>query len=74
MTLIRYNPKGTLSRVSRDFDTFYDSFFKAPVFSAACDCDFTPRVDIVEAADVVNLQMELPGMKKDEIKVLVEDG
>ncbi len=74
MTLVRYNPKRVVSSVDRDFDTVFDSFFKAPVFRSEYNCDFMPRIDIVEEKDSISLQIELPGMKKDEIKVVVEDG
>ncbi|UCD94015.1 MAG: Hsp20/alpha crystallin family protein [Candidatus Zixiibacteriota bacterium] len=74
MTLVRYNPNRLMAGVARDFDGLIDSFFKAPVFRSNCDCDFMPRVDIVEDKDNIRLQFELPGMEKDEIKVVVEDG
>jgi HSP20 family protein len=37
------------------------------------ECDFMPRVDIVDEKDTVNVHIELPGMKKDDIKVIVEN-
>ena len=74
MTLVRYNPNRLMANVGRDFDGLIDSFFRAPVFKGNCDCDFMPRVDIVEDKDNIRLQFELPGMEKNEIKVLVEDG
>ncbi|MBN2227052.1 MAG: Hsp20/alpha crystallin family protein [candidate division Zixibacteria bacterium] len=74
MTLVRYNPNRVLNRISQDFDSVLDSFFRAPVFKNDASCDFMPRVDIVEDKESINLHVELPGMKKDDIKVLVEDG
>jgi len=74
MTLVRYNPNRVLSGISRDFDSMLDSFFRAPVFKSDVCCDFMPNVDIVENKDSISLHMELPGMKKDAIKVMVEDG
>jgi len=74
MALIKYNPNRWLNRTTCDFDDIVDSFFKAPVFRNGIDRDFMPRVDIVEDKEKLNLLVELPGMEKDEIKVLVEDG
>jgi HSP20 family protein len=74
MTLVRYNPDRVLSNVSRDFDTIVDSLFRAPLFKWSADCNFAPRVDIIEDKDSVTLQAEIPGMKKEQIKVMVEDG
>ncbi len=74
MTLVRYNPNRVLNRMSRDFDSVLDSFFHAPVFKNDACCEFIPRVDIVEDKESIGLHVELPGMKKDDIKVLVEDG
>jgi HSP20 family protein len=74
MTLVRFNPKRAFAGAANDFDSVFNSFFNAPVSSDSCNCDFMPRVDIVEDKDSLFLQFELPGMKKEEIKVVVEDG
>ena len=74
MTLVRYNPKHWLNRAGRDFDSIFDSFFDTPALRAGSSCDFTPRVDIIEDKKSVRLEVELPGMEKDQIKVVVEDG
>lgn len=74
MTLVRFNPNRVLANVTRDFDAIVDSFFRAPLFRGSADGSFMPRVDITEDKDSVTLQAELPGMEKDEIRVVVEDG
>ena len=37
------------------------------------DADFMPRVNIEETKDNVSLTFELPGMEKDNIKIMVKD-
>nr|MBN2276293.1 Hsp20/alpha crystallin family protein [candidate division Zixibacteria bacterium] len=74
MTLVRYNPNRLLKNFGGEFDSFFENFFNAPVFKGNTDCDFMPRVDIVENKEAIDLHFELPGMEKDQIKVMVEDG
>jgi len=74
MRLVRYNPNRAAERISRDFEGLFDSFFGVPSVRVSGKGDFSPRVDIVENEDNMTVVAEVPGMKKDAIKVLVEDG
>ena len=74
MTLVRYNPSRWLNRSSRDFDSIFDSFFNGHTCRSEAGCDFMPRIDIIDDKDALRLEVELPGMEKDAIKVMVEDG
>ncbi|PKK84550.1 MAG: hypothetical protein CVT49_02960 [candidate division Zixibacteria bacterium HGW-Zixibacteria-1] len=74
MTLVRYNPNRWLNTANRDFDSIFDSIFNTPTLRAEGGCDFMPRVDIIEDKKSIRLEVELPGMEKDQIKVVVEDG
>jgi len=73
MTLIRYNPNRLVSRVNRDFDSIFDSFLNFP-WHRSVNGDFTPRIDVVEDKEKMELRAELPGMEKDAIKVTFENG
>jgi HSP20 family protein len=73
MTLVRFNPNRLLGNLTRDVDSVFDSFFKAPVFRPSGDDDFMPRADILDEKDMVKINVELPGMKKDDIKVTVDE-
>lgn len=70
MTLVRYNPNHWLNRMSRDLDGMFGAMAKEPASCRNC----MPRVDIIEDSHNLMLEVELPGMDKDEIKVMVEDG
>ncbi len=73
MTLVRYNPNRVLKDFGHDFDHVFDSFFRMPSTMKSCNCDFMPSVDITDDKDHVRIDVELPGMKKEDIKVTVED-
>jgi len=57
------------------FDRFFDDFWTpAHVESGTTDAFFTPRVDIVAQNDHYEIKAELPGVKKDDLNVMLEDG
>lgn len=74
MTLVRYNPIRNLTRWNQDIDSMFDSFFGEKNLFARDSGSFMPRVDIVDEKDTVRLEMEMPGMNKEDIKVTVENG
>lgn len=74
MTLVRYNPIRNLTRWNQDIDSMFDSFFGEKNLFARDSGGFIPRVDIVDEKDTVRLEMEMPGMNKEDIKVTVENG
>ncbi len=74
MTLVRYNPIRNLTRWNQDIDSMFDSFFGEKNLFARDSVGFMPRVDIIDEKDTVRLEMEMPGMNKEDIKVTVENG
>ena len=71
MALIRWQPQAAFS-VNRDIDKLVNQFWgEMPTFK---EVGSTPRVDIAENEQAFILQAELPGMKKEEISVSLEDG
>jgi len=68
MTLI---PRSSLF----DMDKFFDDFY-APVRreGGAMSSFFTPRVDIKENGDHYEISAELPGVKKEDLHLHLEDG
>ncbi|MFH2035039.1 MAG: Hsp20/alpha crystallin family protein [Candidatus Zixiibacteriota bacterium] len=74
MTLVRFNPNMALARANRDFDGMIDSILNGvPTFNKKECCDFSPRVDVIENVDNVIMAAEIPGLEKNEIKIVVED-
>ena len=69
MKLIRYNPFNEIDFWGNRFDNFFnDSFFRTRQNDG-----FTPAVDIVSNGDTITLNVELPGMGKEDISVNVEN-
>jgi HSP20 family protein len=69
MKLVRYNPFNELSFFGNSFnDLFNDSFF-----SKKSSESWYPAVDILNEKDNIVLNVELPGMKKEDISVNIED-
>jgi len=58
--------------VANDMDEFFNDFWRWPFVSRRDT--FAPATDIEETDKEYALTFELPGMKKDDIKVSVEDG
>ena len=71
MTYLTFKPKR--NNFSRQIDRMLNDFFAAPTVWGERDSDFVPRVNITDSKDNVALTFELPGMKKEDIKVTVKD-
>jgi HSP20 family protein len=56
--------------LQREMDRLFNDFMKP----LRADFDFYPRVDAYETDDKVVLELEIPGVQKDELKITVEDG
>ena len=80
MSIVRYeNP-----RAMRPWNAFEDlerelagAFSALPGLlggRAACANDWVPAVDVTESKDAFNLEADLPGLGKEDVKVSVEDG
>ena len=61
-----FNP---LRDLQREIDKVFDGFFRG----SRQDLGFFPAVDVYETPDSVVVEVEVPGMKKDNIKITVED-
>jgi HSP20 family protein len=69
MKLVRYNPFNELNFWGNSFNDFFnDSLFKAKT-----DESWYPAVDILNENDHVVLNVELPGLKKEDIAINIED-
>lgn len=71
MTLMRYNrPSNDVA--SKRFSDIMDEFFN-DALSARRD-NFVPSIDISETDDTFLISAELPGMKKEDIDISLENG
>ncbi len=69
MTLIKYNRENRPAL----FSSFMDRFFNDDFFGGASMNSFTPKVDIAETDKNFEIQFYVPGMKKDEINIDIND-
>jgi HSP20 family protein len=58
-----------------DMDKVFDSFFAPSRYATAGEkAFFSPQVDIVEKTDHYEIKADLPGVKKEDLKVNLENG
>jgi len=72
MTLVRWTP-GSMLGFRNEFDQLFDSFFNTPVKEETSITAFAPAVDIEEKEKEFRITAELPGLKKEEIKINIKD-
>ncbi len=61
------------NRIANDFDAIVNSFLNTSKHKSDNGSSFMPKVNIEETKDDVTLTFEIPGMEKDNIKVVVKD-
>ncbi len=71
MALTKYNPVN-YSPVS--FRSLVDRFFNDDFNGGMNVSEFSPRVDIAETEKAFEIEFSLPGVKKDDIRIDVNDG
>lgn len=77
-TVVRYNPHRSTFGPSV-FDQFFNRFFDEARTSRTEDDDlavstWTPAADVRETEEAVTVDLELAGLKKEDIEVSLEDG
>lgn len=70
MALIKYNPSDYRPVT---FGNFMDRFFNDDFVGGKSLSKFSPQVDIAETDKEFELHFHVPGMKKDDIKIDVQD-
>lgn len=71
MTLLKYNRPST-NVLSKNFSDVLDEFFNDAVRTNRES--FVPGIDISETDDKFHITAELPGMKKDDIDISLDNG
>ena len=70
MTLVKFRPWIDQENLNRSVKRI---FGEMPDFFGS-DSAFFPRVDIIEAEKELKINVELPGLKREDVKLIVENG
>lgn len=70
MSLVRFDPFRGFENLSRRMHDFVGEFDKGFNFEYG---SFAPRVDIMEDEKTLSVHAELPGIKKEDVKVSIND-
>jgi len=83
MSLVRWNPTRDLSAfpsdvlsMRKEINRLFDNFFHGDLAdtTSAFTSAWVPAVDIAEHEGDFVVRMELPGVKKDEVKITMQEG
>ena len=72
MDLVRWEPFAGLNNLHSVFNDLFDGTFERPAQRSVEK--WHPAVDVLEGPDAYLVRAELPGMKREDIKVEVKDG
>lgn len=70
MTLIKFEPLRELENLSERFNRYLGDFSN---FNFTITDTFNPRIDISDDEKNINIVAEIPGVKKENIKVTLQD-
>ncbi len=72
--LVRAPERRSLFNMFDDFDTFFDDFWRPSRTLAENGRAAVPAVDVIETDREYVIKAELPGVKKDDLNVSIQDG
>ena len=70
MTLIKFEPLRELDSFHNRIQRYFDDFTN---FGFSINDTFNPRIDISEDKENINVTAEIPGVKKENIKITLQD-
>jgi HSP20 family protein len=70
MTLIKFEPLKEFESLQNQIKKYFDDF---PSFGFNYENSFSPRIDISEKDDKILVEAEIPGVKKDDLKITLQD-
>ena len=81
MAIVRWNPvrdlppfPGDILGIQREINQMFDSFLRGETGeSAQAHSSWKPAVDIVEHDDAYIAKVELPGVRKEDVKITMQD-
>ncbi len=71
--ITRWDPFKEISSLREEIDRLFDSFFGRKFFLAEREHIFSPAIDVEETEDSFIIRAEVPGMKKEDIKVTIDE-
>lgn len=74
--LTRTRPRRNLRNLQREIDRVFDSFFpsrRRDEDEEAAAAVWAPRVDLSETDDLYRIEVDLPGMTRDDLKISYQD-
>lgn len=76
MNLVKWNPFNELEDVSNSLNKLFGRQITQPGSDVGmlAQADWSPTVDISETEDGYVIKAEIPGVKKEDVKVTVQDG
>ena len=72
MRLVRFNPRNDLFGLSNDFNRFFN-IFNDQEDRELSPMGFSPRVDIKETTNGIEINADIPGVDKKDISITVKD-
>ena len=73
MLVTRYNPARNLRELRRSFDLFNSLLDDFVPMTGATEGSFTPAINTREGKFAYHIEVDLPGMSKEDINISVED-
>ncbi|NQS98288.1 MAG: Hsp20/alpha crystallin family protein [candidate division Zixibacteria bacterium] len=74
MNLVRFNPTRDLWKVRTDMDRLFNQLFsRTHEADEYPEVDWSPRLDIAENDSDFTINVELPGIKRDDITITLQD-
>ncbi len=73
MTLVKFNPNTDLFRLEKSMNHLFDNVFGGYHTCDDENCNWMPAVDINETENEIAITADIPGMDKEDIKVVVHE-
>lgn len=70
MAVVRFDPIRTFDSLSRRINDMVGDFDKGVSFEFG---NFSPRIDILEDSAKIYLEAEMPGIRKEDVKITIND-
>lgn len=71
--LTRRTPNRTLRDLQREVDSIFDRFFGGDRGDGSTSAVWAPRTDLAETDEAYRMQVDVPGMSKDDININLQN-